>query len=80
VKVEGYAGDKIIVEVNKSIYAKTTERLEKGKANIQLGVIDRADTLIFYVEGTGALFGRKKRFAPLPLQCGLGIRLVLQQQ
>jgi len=59
VKVEGYAGDKIIVEVNKSIYAKTNERLEKGKADIQLGVIDRADTLIFFVEGTGASFGRK---------------------
>jgi len=60
VKVEGYTGDKIIVEVNKSIYAKTNERLEKGKANIQLGVVDRADTLILYVEGTGAQFGRKK--------------------
>lgn len=58
VKIEGYSGDKIIVEVNKSIYGKTTERLEKGKADIQLGVVDRADTLIFYVEGTGATFGR----------------------
>lgn len=59
VKVEGYAGDKVIVEVNKSIYGKTNERLEKGKASIQLGVIDRADTLIFFVEGTGAQFGKK---------------------
>jgi DUF4097 and DUF4098 domain-containing protein YvlB len=59
VRVEGYAGDKIIVEVSKSIYAKTNERLEKGKTNVQLGVIDRADTLIFFVEGTGAQFGRK---------------------
>ncbi len=58
VKVEGYAGDKIIVEVSKSIYAKTNERLEKGKTDIQLGVIDRADTLIFFVEGTGAQFNR----------------------
>lgn len=60
VKVEGYAGDKIIVEVTKTISGKTNERLEKGKANIQLGVVDRADTLILYVEGTGAQFGRKK--------------------
>ena len=59
VKVEGYAGDKVIVEVNKSIYGKTNERLEKGKTNIQLGVIDRADTLIFFVEGTGAQFVKK---------------------
>ena len=59
IKVEGYAGDKIILEVTKSIFAKTNERLEKGKTQIQLGVIDRADTLLFFVEGTGAQFGRK---------------------
>jgi len=59
VKVEGYSGDKIILEVSKSIYAKTNERLEKGKTQVQLGVIDRADTLLFFVEGTGAQFGRK---------------------
>jgi hypothetical protein len=58
VKVEGYTGDKIMIEVTKSIYAKTNERLERGKADIQLGVIDRADTLIFFVDGTGAQFGR----------------------
>jgi hypothetical protein len=62
VKIEGYAGDKVIVEVNKSIYAKTNERLEKGKSDIQLGVIDRADTLLFFVEGTGAQFIRKSDF------------------
>lgn len=59
IKVEGYPGDKILLEVSKSIYAKTNERLEKGKTQVQLGVIDRADTLIFYVEGTGAQFGRR---------------------
>src|SRR4026207_1083270 len=59
VKVEGYSGEKIMDEETKSIYAKTNERLERGKADIQLGVIDRADTLIFFVEGTGASFGRK---------------------
>ncbi len=59
IKVEGYNGDKIIVEVNKSIHAKTDERLEKGKQQIQLGVLDLADTLIFYVQGTQAQFGRK---------------------
>ena len=59
IKVEGYTGDKVILEVTKSIFAKTNERLEKGKTQVQLGVIDRADTLIFFVEGTGAQFGRK---------------------
>jgi len=59
ITVEGYAGDKIILEVSKFIYAKTNERLEKGKTQVQLGVIDRADTLIFFVEGIGSQFGRK---------------------
>lgn len=58
IKVEGYEGDKIVVEVNKEINAKTNERLEKGKTEIQLGVIDLADTLILYVKGTCSDFGR----------------------
>ena len=59
IKVEGYAGDKILLEVTKSIWAKTNERLEKGKSQIQLGMIDRVDTILLFVEGTGAEFGRK---------------------
>ena len=58
IKVEGYSGDKVILEVSKSIHAKTDERLQKGKQQIQLGVIDLADTLIFFVEGTESKFGR----------------------
>ncbi len=59
IKIEGYSGDKILLEVTKSINAKTTERLEKGKIQVQLGMIDRADTIMFFVKGTGAEFGRK---------------------
>jgi hypothetical protein len=58
VRVESYAGDKVVVEVNKQIYAKTPERLEHGKSEIQLGVIDRADTIILYVEGICDNFGK----------------------
>lgn len=58
IRVEGYSGDKVIVEVNKQIYAKTNERLERGKAEIQLGVIDRADTIILYVQGVCDEFGK----------------------
>lgn len=61
VKVIGYDGDKVLVEVEKSIFAKTNERLEKGKAELQLGIIDRADTLIFYVEGLCSRFGKTDR-------------------
>jgi hypothetical protein len=61
VTVTGYAGDKIIVEVTKTVYAKTNERLEKGKTELQLGVKDLADTLILYVQMAGDCnsFGRR---------------------
>jgi len=58
VRVEGYAGDKVIIEVNKQLYAKTAERLERGKTEIQLGVVDRADTIILYVQGICDDFGK----------------------
>jgi DUF4097 and DUF4098 domain-containing protein YvlB len=61
IKVTGYEGDKIIVEVNRSIHAKTDARLEKGKQEIQLGVVDRADTLILYVEDGCNAFGKKEK-------------------
>jgi hypothetical protein len=59
IKVSGYDGDKIILEATRSIYGKTDARLEKGKSEVQLGVIDRADTLILYVEDGCNSFGRK---------------------
>jgi len=58
VRVEGYNGDKVLVEANKQIYAKTDERLERGKQEIQVGVIDRADTIILYVQGVCDEFGK----------------------
>ncbi|MEO7989139.1 MAG: hypothetical protein ABI663_06325, partial [Chryseolinea sp.] len=39
IKVVGYAGDKILLTVEKTINAKTQERLERGKKEIQLGII-----------------------------------------
>lgn len=61
IKVEGYDGDKIILEVSKEIMAKTNDRLEKGKNEIQLGVIDLVDTLILYVKGSCSDFGRSNQ-------------------
>lgn len=60
VKVEGYSGDKVLVEVNRQIYGKTEARVEKGKSEIQLGVLDRADTIILYVDGYCNNFGKVK--------------------
>lgn len=59
VKVTGYEGDKIMLEVTRTVFAKTDARLEKGKQEVQLGLIDRADTLIFYTEFGCNTFGRK---------------------
>lgn len=61
IAVEGYAGDKILLEVKKTIRAKTAARLAEGKEEIQLGVMDRADTMIVYVAGTCAPFGKLPR-------------------
>lgn len=61
IKVMGYDGDKILVEVTKTINAKTDERLEKGKEEVQLGVIDRADTLVLYItEGCNKFMTSRK--------------------
>lgn len=57
VKVTGYDGDKVLVEVAKDIRAKTDARLEKGK-KIQLGVVDLADSLVLYVDGLCQGFGK----------------------
>jgi len=59
VTVQGYDGDKVLLEVTKTVRGKTDARLERGKKEIQLGVIDRADTLIFYVEGDCSHFGKQ---------------------
>jgi DUF4097 and DUF4098 domain-containing protein YvlB len=51
ITVEGYSGDKILVEVEKIIIGKTEARLEKGKSEIKLGIKDLADTLILFTDG-----------------------------
>jgi hypothetical protein len=58
VTVTGYQGDKILVEVTRSINAKTDARLETGKNAIKLGVLDLADTIILYVDGLCGGFGK----------------------
>lgn len=60
VRVEGYEGSEVRVEVDKTITAKTADRLEKGKQQIQLGTLDLVDTLVLFVEGTGANFGARR--------------------
>src|SRR6187455_1053177 len=52
VRVEGYEGSDVRIEVDKTITAKTTDRLEKGKQQIQLGTLDLVDTVVVFIEGT----------------------------
>jgi len=61
IKVEGYSGDKILIEATRTIKAKTNERLEKGKAEMQLRQMDRYDTVIFYAAGGCQQFVKNKR-------------------
>ncbi len=61
VKVTGYEGDKILVELTRTIKGKTEERLEKGKREAQLGIQDLADTLILFTDGLCSQFGRAGR-------------------
>ncbi|GAB4027549.1 DUF4097 family beta strand repeat-containing protein [Spirosoma gilvum] len=49
VKVEGYSGDKVIVEVDKAITAKTNADLEIGKKEFQLGFDQKGDSVIVYI-------------------------------
>lgn len=61
VKVETHAGSNVLVEVKKTITAKTDERLQMGKTEIGLGVLDRADTVMLYVTGVCSEFGKLTR-------------------
>jgi hypothetical protein len=58
VKVVGYEGTKIQVEITKTISGKTQTRVEEGKTAIQLGVIDEVDSIILYVEGSCSTFSK----------------------
>lgn len=61
VKVVGYDGTKILVEITKTISGKTQARLEEGTTAIQLGVMDEADSIVLYVAGTCSTFSKSTR-------------------
>ncbi|MCW3088408.1 MAG: hypothetical protein JWQ78_1794 [Sediminibacterium sp.] len=49
VKVEGYAGDKVIMEIDQTISAKSNEVLEEGKKEFQLAFDQQSDTIMAYI-------------------------------
>jgi hypothetical protein len=50
VKVEGYAGDKVVVEIDKVITADDSTDLQTGKREFKMGIDQNADTIMFYIE------------------------------
>jgi hypothetical protein len=49
IKVEGYAGDKVIIEIDRTISAKDKERLEMGKSEVKLGFEQIGDSVVAYL-------------------------------
>ncbi len=49
IKVEGYSGDKVVLEIDKSITAKSNQGLELGKKEFQLKFEQQGDTIIAYI-------------------------------
>ncbi len=49
IKVEGYNGDKVVLEIDKKITAKTQDVLDQGKAEFKLEIAQDADSIIAYI-------------------------------
>ncbi|WP_221392315.1 DUF4097 family beta strand repeat-containing protein [Dyadobacter sp. NIV53] len=49
IKVEGYDGDKVILEIDKKITAKNNEILQKGKDEFKVNFEQKADSIIAYI-------------------------------
>lgn len=60
--VEGYKGDKVLIEAKKMIKAKTDDRLQKGLEEISIQVIDRYDTMIVYMDGPCGEFSNRNTY------------------
>src|ERR1700744_6143890 len=48
VKVEGYAGDKVMVEIDETIHGKSQADVDLGKKEFKLAFDQKADSLISY--------------------------------
>jgi hypothetical protein len=49
VKVEGYAGDKVVVEIDELITADDSTDLQAGKNEFKLGIDQKADSIMVYI-------------------------------
>jgi hypothetical protein len=48
IKVEGYSGDKVIIDIDETITGDDQQALEEGKKEFKLGFDQRADSLMAY--------------------------------
>ncbi|UOQ97334.1 hypothetical protein MUN81_19110 [Hymenobacter sp. 5317J-9] len=51
VRVEGYAGSKVVVEATKTVRADDAATLEQGKKEAQLGFTQHGDSVVVYIAG-----------------------------
>ncbi len=49
INVEGYAGDKVVLEIDKVISAKTQDLVETGKKEVKLEFEQKSDSIIVYI-------------------------------
>jgi len=61
IKVQGHSGSKILIEVERTVHAKTSAQLEQGKAEVQLLHINRIDSLIVYASNGCNKFNYRKK-------------------
>lgn len=50
VKVEGYDGNTVQIEIDKTISAKTQEEVEKGKREFKLEFVQKSDSIYTYID------------------------------
>lgn len=49
IKVEGYAGDKVIMEIDETISARDQQTVDQGKNEVKLGFDQKPDSVIAYI-------------------------------
>ncbi|RDY58698.1 hypothetical protein DX873_13530 [Flagellimonas nanhaiensis] len=60
ITVEGYQGEKVLLEVERTISAKNTEDLELGKKELQLKVVEEEKRVILYPDAPYIEFDKEK--------------------
>jgi len=50
VKVEGYTGSKVLLEIDKTVSAKNKADIERGEKEFELGIDTRQDTIVIYTK------------------------------